>query len=168
MNAENTESPAKETKPIPDSPPVVDKKITPDVQKAMDRLRGYTPKSKFYWVPELIKSYLPRKEWPIFEYANRDAADVAESDDRHRVLTDKDGMQFNTNKNRLYILSQQIKNWKNYKDKAGNDVPCLKEKDGSIREESLNRLSKELQIELMDAINNEDHLTEEERAGLEF
>jgi len=145
----------------------IDKKITPEIQAQLNELRGYTPDSTYLWVPPLIKQYELKENWPVFKYRNRNAKDHAEAEDQWNVYNEGGMLKTNVAILRITVLSKLIIEWKNYKDKHGNLIPCTK-KDDVIVEESMNQIAKEMQIQLLDAINAEDHLTEEELTGLEF
>lgn len=154
---------------------VVDKIITPEVQEKLDRLRGYTPKSTFFWTPPLYKENMPKDAWPVFKLQTRTASEHAMAEDRFTVIDDRGYMKTNTAELRIHVLRHQIKGWnKNHKDRNGDPIPFEMEKDKDGKEtelvstECMERVSKEMQIVIMEAVNDEEKLSEEELAGLEF
>jgi len=149
---------------------IVNKKLTPELQEKLNKLRGYSPKSVFIWTPDLFRLNTPKEEWPLFKFSNRDAKDWADAEDNLLIDLTGEGNNARTNTAnlRLMILKNHLLEWKNYKDKSGKVIPFEKDEEGQISDACLHRLSQELQLELLEAINTESCLNEEEKAGLEF
>lgn len=146
----------------------VNKILSPEIEEKLKKLRGFSPKSIFLWTPDIYKENLPKEEWPIFKFSNRDAKDLADAEDNFLInLVDESNAKSNSSNLRLIILKKNIKGWKNYFDKQNKPIEYI-EKDGEITNECLYRLSSEIQEQILDAINAESHLTDEEKEGLEF
>jgi hypothetical protein len=143
-------------------------KLTPEMEKSLKALRGYAPESIHFWTPKLIKENLPKDEWPIFKYKSRRADSYAEAEDELHYSMENGVIKTNSARLRLDILQKCTIDWKNYKDSDKNLIECKKNKDGVVESESINSLSRELQSEYIDAINERSHLSTEEVQGLEF
>lgn len=147
------------------------KKLTPELQKKMDLLRGYSPSHVCKWTPDVYKEHLPKSEWPLFQFRNRNAQDHADAEDELQISAgDGEGGYVKTNAGnlRLFILRSQLVGWKNFKDRDGSVIEYKNDKDGKVHPDGLNRMSKEMQEELLSAINTQETLTDEELEGLKF
>lgn len=147
------------------------KKLTPELQEKLNLLRGYSPEHIHTWTPPLYKDNLPKTDWPLFKFRNRNAQDHANAEDELQISTGEKGSNYvktNAGNLRLYILRQQLTAWSNFKDKDGSVIEYKAGEDGKVHPDSLHRMSKEMQEELLGAINSEETLTEEELEGLKF
>lgn len=149
---------------------IVDKKLTKEIEKKLKSLRGYSPKSELTWTPNIYKENLPKTEWPLFKYKNRNAQDWADAEDEFLISANATDnfIKTNTANLRLFILRRQLTGWNNYKDKNGSLIEFKLGEDKLVHSDCINRMSKDLQTELLTAINDEDALTKEELEGLKF
>ena len=149
-------------------PPVEDKKLSPEVEEKLKVMRGFTPKSTFFWTPVIFKENIPREKWPIFKMTSRDGYDYAKSEDDMLYRFVGGNIKTNAGVMRFMILQKHIVGWnKNVVDKDGNPLP-FERKDNLTTHETISRLTPELQREALNAINEQSKLSEEEIAGLEF
>ena len=145
----------------------VDKKLTPEIEEKLKALKGFTPKSTFFWTPRLFKEHFPREKWPIFKMTSRDGYDYAKSEDDMIYTMENGSIRTNAGGLRFKILQKHIVGWnENVVDKNDKPIPFEADKDGVASEQSIRRLTPDLQREALKAINDESALTEEEIAGL--
>lgn len=147
---------------------VVDLKITPEEEEDLKALRGYTAKHTFFWTHPLERKWLPKEKRAIWKLENRNARDIAEVEDNIIFSRTEEGSKTNLSNARINMLTKHVKGWKNYQGKDGKEIVCEFNEDGGVKIECIERISKDMQLALVDAINNEDELTDEERLGLEF
>jgi len=146
-------------------------KITPEEEAELRALRGYSPKHIFYWVHPLEKKCLPKEKWSVWKLESRNSKDIADVEDQMFMQRTPDGKTRTSLSNaRIDTLYRHVKGFKNYFGKDDKEIVCEYEDEEKtqVTRESIHSISKDLQIDLLDAINNEDKLTEEEKLGLEF
>jgi hypothetical protein len=150
----------------------IEKKITPELEAKLNKIRGLSQTHEFLYVPKVYRlageGVIPKSEWPIFKLKGKNGLEIAEAEDNagymeaettHVVLTG--------GKARIATLGKHILGWSNFKDRDGVEIKFHAE-GGVVYKTSMQRLSAELQRELQEAINEQSVLTEEELQGLEY
>lgn len=147
-----------------------DRKLSPEVEEKLNKLRGYSPKFVFYFVPDIYKENLPKKDWPVFKCQTMDGEDAVVSEDSMKINVYGDGTAANLAELRIIMLRRNLRGFKNYKNKKGVLIECKydnKEKE-IISYDSLYSISVDMQILIIQAIKEEQKLTDQEKEGLEF
>ncbi len=148
---------------------VTDMKYSPEVQKRLQSLVGFSEDATFFYVCKAHRENLPKAEWPVFKLKGKTGIENAKIEDAAGFFDVKNQrMVFTTGSQRLEILAGGIIGWNDkFVDRAGKPVP-FDSKDGRVTEKCLARISPALQAELQDAINEQAALAPEEIQGLEF
>lgn len=145
-----------------------ERKLTPEVEKKLKELRGFTSDEHFFFTPNVYKENLPKDKWPVFKLKGRDGIAIAKSeDDSGYYKTKTDQMYMTTGTSRIDLLRNNILGWKNFKDKKENNISFIK-RGTQVDSESLKKISQEMQLQLQEAILSHSQLTSEEVEGLEF
>jgi len=160
------------------------KDVTLD-DKALKVLRnsgvlGFSLEGEFPYAPKKCrikkkKEYIiPKKFWPVFTLQPLNGVQLAHIEDLTRgniaFEDEKAFIKTDSGKARLKILQMGIVTWKNYRDDKGAliDPPTKDSLHGGITEDSLEKIPTSLQVELSNAITENDKLTKEELLGLEL
>jgi len=100
-----------------------ERKLTPEVEKKLKELRGFTSDEHFFFTPNVYKENLPKDKWPVFKLKGRDGIAIAKSeDDSGYYKTKTDQMYMTTGTSRIDLLRNNILGWKNFKDKKENNI----------------------------------------------
>jgi len=150
----------------------VNRVLTPELQEKLNKVSGLTKEHTFLYVPKVYREIgpdlIPKSEWPVFKLRGKNGLEIAEAEDNSGYMdTEQQRLVITAGKARLQTLANNILGWKNFKDREGNLVEFVQEKN-VVYKTALQRLSAELQRELHEAINEQSVLTEEELQGLEY
>ena len=143
-----------------------------DEQKAkLKGLAAITTENEFIYVPAVYRENdFPKELWPMFLLKGKNGIQMAEDEDNAGYMEAGNNRIFLTaGKKRLESLKKNIVNWKNFYDENGVIIPFKRDDvNGLVSNKVLERMPVKLQIELVNAINDRNTLTEEELQGLEF
>ena len=112
---------------------------------------------------------MPKNEWPIFKVKGRDGISIAKTEDDagyYKAKTDR--MYMTTGSQRIDLIRNNVLDWRNYKDKKGNEIKCERKVGAGLVNSCLKKLSYKIQLGLQEAILEHSQLTKEEITGLEF
>lgn len=149
-----------------------EKKLSPELLAELQKVKGLTTTHEFLYVPKVYRKagvdVIPKSEWPIFKLKGKDGVEIAEAEDKAGYVdSSTTNIHLTVGTQRIETLKKHILGWKNFKDRDGNEIPCVI-KAGEVYKTNLARIPVELQKELHEAINEQSVLTQEELEGLEF
>lgn len=148
---------------------VIDMKYSPEVQKRLQSLVGFSEDATFSYVCKAHRENLPKAEWPVFKLKGKTGIENAKVEDAAGFFDVKNQrMVFTTGTQRLETLACGVIGWNSkFVDRAGKAIP-FEAKDGRVTDKCLGRIPPGLQVELQEAINEQAALAPEELQGLEF